>query len=148
MKNVSSVHGLAMVEFTILLPIFLVILLSTMELGRAFYTYTELEKLTRDSVRYISSTIITGDTGTISLTQDHIDKTSNLIVYGNIEGGDKSLLPALTTDQVSVTLIDNHIQVEIIYPYQPVLAEIPDFFNNGAISLNFNMTSSYIMRVL
>ncbi|MEJ2762563.1 TadE/TadG family type IV pilus assembly protein [Photobacterium sp. MCCC 1A19761] len=143
-----SEHGLAMVEFTILLPLLLLILMSILELGRAFYTYTELEKLTRDCTRYLLNEISKDTTTTYALTQDQIDAASNLAVYGSVNGGSNAALPALNTDQISITQKSNHIQVEITYPYQPVLASIPSFFSTDAISLNFNMTSSYTMRTL
>ncbi|WP_064608399.1 TadE family protein [Photobacterium sp. J15] len=147
----SSLHlnnGLAMVEFTILLPLMLLVLLATMELGRAFYTYTSLEKSTRDSARYLSGAIVKGSTGTYTLLQTDIDNASNLAVYGSISGGTDPRLPSMATSQVNISLNNNHVLIEIIYPYQPALAQIPDLLNQGAISLNFNMTSSYSMRVL
>ncbi|MGF1759200.1 pilus assembly protein [Photobacterium sagamiensis] len=146
MKPTKHMKGLAMVEFTIILPILLFLLFSILELGRAFFLYTELEKLSRDSTRYLAH-VIGGGTGSYALTQDLIDKTSNLAVYGNASGGSDTLLPSLSIDQVSVTLYGNHVLVEITYPFQPVLSQLPDFFSGDAISLNFNMTSSYTMRV-
>lgn len=148
MKAAKSIKGLAMVEFTIILPILLFLLLSILELGRAFFLYTELEKLSRDSTRYLINTIATGSSGNYHLNQIDIDNAKNLAVYGNINGGGDARLPFLKTEQVSVTLNGSHVQVEIIYPFQPVLNQLPNFFSGDAISLNFNMTSSYTMRML
>ncbi|PSW05150.1 hypothetical protein C9I89_10185 [Photobacterium lipolyticum] len=147
MKAVKSIKGLAMVEFTIILPILLFLLLSILELGRAFYQYTELEKLSRDSTRYLINTIARGS-GTYELTQNDINNAKNLAVYGNINGGGDTRLPLLKTEQVSVTLNGNHVQVEIVYPFHPVLGQLPNFFSADDISLNFDMTSSYTMRML
>lgn len=148
MKRLSVSKGLAMVEFTLLLPLLLFLLMTTMELGRAFYTYTELEKLSRDSARYLSNKLIEDDSGSYSLSDDLKAKTSNLAVYGTTAGGTESLLPSLNTSHVNVDIIDGRIQVEIIYPFQPVVSQIPKWFTSGSIDLNFNMTSSYTMRVL
>ena len=148
MKTLSKHKGLAMVEFTILLPLLLLLLISIMEMGRAFYTYTELEKLTRDSVRYLSNEITDNTTGTYTLTDTLKTQAANLAVYGTTSGGTDSQIPSLSTSHVTVSLISDRIQIEINYPFQPVLTQIPSWFTNGAIDLNFNMTSSYTMRLL
>ncbi|MGF1793662.1 pilus assembly protein [Photobacterium profundum] len=148
MKRMRIQQGLAMVEFTIILPVLLILLLSILELGRAFYLYSELEKLSRDSTRYLANVIGSGTTGVYSLTDSQVANASNLIVYGTISTGNDSLLPSLTTDHVSVTFSNNYVQVEILYPFQPVLTTLPNFFSDDDISLNFTMTSSYTMRVL
>ncbi|MGF1875178.1 pilus assembly protein [Photobacterium frigidiphilum] len=148
MKSIRVQQGLAMVEFTIILPVLLILLLSILELGRAFYLYSELEKLSRDSTRYLANVIASGTTGVYSLTDSQIANASNLIVYGTTSTGNDSLLPSLTTDHVTVTFNNNYVQVEVVYPFQPVLTTLPNFFSGDDISLNFNMTSSYTMRVL
>jgi Flp pilus assembly protein TadG len=148
MKSIRFQQGLAMVEFTIILPVLLILLLSILELGRAFYQYSELEKLSRDSTRYLANVIASGTTGVYSLTDSQVTQASNLIVYGTISVGNDSLLPSLTTNHVSVTLDNNYVQVEVAYPFQPVLSVLPNFFSGDDTSLNFTMTSSYTMRVL
>lgn len=148
MRSIRLQQGLAMVEFTIILPVLLILLLSILELGRAFYLYSELEKLSRDSTRYLANVIGSGTTGVYSLTDLQVANASNLVVYGTTSAGNDSLLPSLTTDHVSVTFNNNYVQVEVVYPFQPVLTTLPNFFSGDDISLNFNMTSSYTMRVL
>jgi len=146
MKRMRIQQGLAMVEFTIILPVLLILLLSILELGRAFYLYSEQEKLSRNSTRYLANVIGSGTTGVYSLTDSKVANASNLIVYGTISTGNNSLLPSLTTDHVSVTFSNNYVQVEVAYPFQPVLTTLPNFFSGDDISLNFTMTSSYTMR--
>lgn len=148
MKRLRVQQGLAMVEFTIILPVLLILLLSILELGRAFYQYSELEKRSRDSTRYLANIMASGTDGDYSLTDSQIANASNLVVYGTISAGNDSLLSSLTTDHVSVTLNGNYVQVEVAYPFQPVLSVLPNFFSGNDTSLNFTMTSSYTMRVL
>ncbi|MGF1702942.1 pilus assembly protein [Photobacterium makurazakiensis] len=141
-------QGLAIIEFTILLPIFLLIMFSIAELGRAFYTYNELDKLSRDSARYLSSEINKGTTNNYSLTDIDILSATNLAIYGSINGGTETVIPNLALSHVQITLTDNYINVVITYPYQPVLSVIPNFFSGDEFDLNFSLTSSYSMRVL
>ncbi|WEM45622.1 TadE/TadG family type IV pilus assembly protein (plasmid) [Photobacterium sp. DA100] len=147
MKTQSQQSGVAMVEFTILLPFFLLLLLSLVELGRAFYTYAELEKISRDSARFLSGEF-KGTDGLYTLDDSNITLTKNLAVYGSINGGTEAIIPALSTSQVEVTLTGNYVKVEIKYPYQPVMSFIPGYFTGKDIDLNFTLVSSYSMRVL
>lgn len=147
MKAFSNHKGLAMVEFTILLPLLLFLMIAIVEVGRAFYTYTELEKISRDAARYLSHVLIQDDLGSDSIPDDIKAKTVNLAVYGVTAGGTDSLLPSLTAEHVNVNLIDDRIQIEIIYPFKPVVGNIPNLISNS-IDMNFNMTSSYTMRLL
>ncbi|MGF1682436.1 TadE/TadG family type IV pilus assembly protein [Photobacterium minamisatsumaniensis] len=147
MKNMMKSQGVAIVEFTILLPIFLLLLFSIAELGRAFYTYSELDKISRDSARYLSNELNKGSTDSYILTSLDITSAKNLAIYGSINGGVDTAVPSLNSSHIQITLIDNYIKVEITYPYQPVLNAIPNFFGDD-IDLNFNLTSSYSMRVL
>ena len=146
MKMQSNQNGLAIVEFTILLPLFLFMLFSILELGRAFYTYTELAKLSRDSARYLSGEVAKGSANPTLITED-VTKAKNLAIYGVIGGGTDTLIKNLDASHINVTLVGNNIKVEINYPYQPVLNFIPGIFNNN-IDVGFTLTSSYSMRVL
>ncbi|MGF1734572.1 TadE/TadG family type IV pilus assembly protein [Photobacterium satsumensis] len=153
MMHLFSKHrGVAIVEFTILLPFFLFLLFAIAEMGRAFYTYAELEKLSRESARYLSGELIKGSTGLYSISDADKNLAKNLAVFGSIEGsvdgGLTSSLPGLDTSQMQVSLIGNYVKVEINYPYQPVLAVIPGFFVTDDIDLNITLVSSYSMRVL
>ena len=147
MKIAFKQNGLAMVEFTILLPLFLLLLFSIMELGRAFYTYAELEKLSRDSARYLSAEVAKGS-ATPTLQAEDVTKAKNLAIYGVISGGTNALISNLDTSHIHFILVGNNIKVEINYPYQPVLSFIPGFYNSNDIDLGFTLTSSYSMRVL
>lgn len=147
MNTLSKQHGVAMVEFTILLPFFLLLLFSLAELGRAFYTYAQLDKISRDSARFLSGEF-KGTNGVYTLNDINISDTKNLAVYGSVNGGAESLIPALTTSQVEVTLTGNYVKVEIKYPYQPVMSFIPGYFTGKDLDLNFTLVSSYSMRVL
>jgi Flp pilus assembly protein TadG len=84
-------HGVALVEFALVLPLLLVLSLVTAELGRAVYRYNTTAKAVRDAVRYLS----------LQTPGTNIDKARNLILYGNVDSTGGTLLdPALTAANV------------------------------------------------
>lgn len=141
-------QGIAIVEFTIVLPFLLFLFLSLCEIGRAIYTYTEIEKVSRDSARYLSGEIIKGTSGNYALTTENIVYAKNLAVYGSINGGSNPVIDNLQASHVNISLVDNYIKVEIAYPYQPVIGDIPALVGGDAINMHFKLVSSYSMRVL
>ena len=146
MNSKLTQKGVAIVEFTILLPLFLLLLLSIMEFGRAFYTYAELEKMSRDSARYLFSEVTKGSS-IANLTEESTNKAKNLAVCGKVITCTSPLIKSLDVSHVNITPDGNSIKVEIQYPYQPVLSAIPSFFSNNEINLNLILTSSYSVRV-
>lgn len=139
--------GLAIVEFTILLPIFLFLLFTILELGRAFYTYTELEKSARSSARYLTSEA-SGTSGTYTLSETNIDSAKKIAMYGSVYGSGTPLISNLTSSHIDISLTGDDVKVEINYPYQPFLSVIPGFLTGNDVDMNFTLTSSYSMRVL
>jgi Flp pilus assembly protein TadG len=144
-------QGLAAVEFAILLPVVLLIMLATAELGRALYQYNTLTKAVRDGARYLSSVAITGDVGIIDLTTAKITETKNLVVFGNVSGAGTTLLPGLTAAQI--TILDPppdplHVRVQAAYSYQPILATLPGFGAMADISAAWTLTAAATMRAL
>lgn len=150
MKRQGNDAGLAMVEFTILLPILLVLLLGIAELGRAFYQYVQLEKIARDTARFVVNDR-GGTTGLLNLTDEAIAQAQTLAVTG--QGNSQALLPGLTAEDVSITALGgNMVRVEIRYRFSPLLfgdaLHLPLFGLGEDISLQFDMVSSSVMRGL
>ena len=50
----APMRGVAAVEFGLLLPLLVVMLFGTTELGRAIYSYNNLDKTVRDAARHLS----------------------------------------------------------------------------------------------
>jgi Flp pilus assembly protein TadG len=145
----SREQGLAAVEFAIILPLVLLIMLATAELGRALYQYNTLTKAVRDGARHLSSVAIIGGTGIISLDADKVTDTRNLVIYGSTGGTGTSLLPGLAPGQITVTAPDAlHVRVQAAYPYQPIFATLPGFGLMSDISANWNLTAASTMRAL
>ncbi|MBC7454132.1 MAG: pilus assembly protein [Massilia sp.] len=80
--------GVALLEFTLVLPLLLVLSLVTAELGRGVYRYNCTAKVVRDAVRYLS----------VQAPNTHVAEARNLIVYGNVSGSGP-----LLDDQLNAT---------------------------------------------
>ena len=144
------VRGIAMVEFLIVLPICLILLMATAEFGRAFMQYNTLTKAARDGVRYLASNSLMGSTGTVSITGIIQARTQNLVVYGNATGAGSPVLPGLTT--ADVTVVDaggGNIRVSVVYPYGSIFAFVPGFFYGGNTdTTTYSLQTAVTMRAL
>ncbi|WP_413111003.1 TadE/TadG family type IV pilus assembly protein [Thaumasiovibrio sp. DFM-14] len=141
-------RGLAMVEMTIILPLLLLLLFAIMELGRAFFYHTQVQKLSRNSARYLVNVVGTGSTGVYTLSSDNITTAKNIVLYGSEAASGTSWLPTLSADHVTVSLNGNVVNVEVRYPYQPIMSALPNLFSNRDLSLSFNLIASQQMRIL
>ena len=83
-------HGVALVEFALILPFLLLLSFATVEFGRALYQFNTVAKSVRDAARYLSA-----QTPGTRLTE-----ARNLVVYGNTAGTGSPLAPGLTVAQV------------------------------------------------
>ena len=84
--------GVAAVEFGLLLPLLVVMLFGTTELGRAIYSYNTLDKTVRDAARHLSQhgagdPIIAGE-------------ARCLAVHGTTDCSGAVVAPGLTTSSV------------------------------------------------
>lgn len=73
-----------------MLPFLLILLFLTFEVGRALYQYNVLTKSVRDAVRYLS----------VQSQNTKIAEAKNIVVYGNLTGGDTPLVYGLSVDQI------------------------------------------------
>jgi Flp pilus assembly protein TadG len=87
-------HGVAAVEFAILLIPLIVLLFGITEFGRAMFQYDALAKSVRGAVRHLSQNSA-GDASAVQIAK-------NIAVFGNAGGTGAALLPGLTTAMVTV----------------------------------------------
>ena len=146
----SRSKGIAMIEFVIVLPICLILIMGTAEFGRAFMQYNTLTKSIRDGVRYVSANASPGQTGVVSINGTVQVQTRNLVVYGNTAGTGSVILPGLTTGAVTVADAGGgNVSVSVVYPYGSIFAFVPGFFYGGNTSTNaYNFQASVTMRAL
>ncbi len=83
--------GTAIVEFALVLPLLLLLTMTTTEFGRAIYQYNTIVKSLRDATRYLS----------MQTPNTKITEAKNLVVFGNITGTGPALVPGLTVAKVA-----------------------------------------------
>lgn len=142
-------RGVATVEFAITLPLLMLLILATAEVGRALFQYNTLTKALRDSARYVSGAR-PGTTGVFNLTAEIRDAAQKLAVYGNAAGAGATLLPGLAPSDV--TVVDSgggYVTVSAVYDFTPMLgSELETFGIVDPISLAIPMRAAVVMRVL
>ena len=141
--------GVAIVEFVVALPLLLLLLMATAEFGRAFLQYTTLSQGIQDGKRYVISNAMSGSTGTIVVTENVIDATKNLVVFGNVAGAGAAALPGLTTEDISVVSIGGgYIRVSGSYRYNPVFPLLPTFGFGEDLATLFTFQAAVVGRAL
>lgn len=145
-------RGIAIVEFTLALPLLLLLMLASVEIGRLLFQYNALTKAVRDGARYVASEALLGSTGTVFISDQLRDETRNLVVHGNTVGNGDALVPGLDTDDVEVendppgSLL---VSVSAEWNYIPILGnELPTFGLGDPIPLTFLLSSTVIMQAL
>jgi Flp pilus assembly protein TadG len=142
-------RGLAIVEFTIVLPLLLLLMLATAELGRALYQQDTLNKAVRDGARHLAGTARLG-TGTV-LDSAAFTVARNRVLCGSDSCASTApLLPNMVITDVDATAPDgNNVVVTARYRYQPMLGAVLRPFGWGTdIPLDFTITATSAMRIL
>jgi Flp pilus assembly protein TadG len=143
-------RGIAATEFAIALPLLLLLMLATAEIGRLLSQYDTLTKAVRDGSRYLASNVLVGTQQIVQITPQIQTNTQNLVVTGNVLGAGSPILPGLATGNVTVADAGNgYVSVSATYTYQPILASFPTFgLTAGPVSLAIPMTATVVMRGL
>jgi hypothetical protein len=138
-------NGLAAIEFSILLPFFLLLIFATAEFGRLLYQYSALNKSVRDAARYLSLYARIDNDEPLVLTNTIEGSAKNLILYGQIVSG-TALLPGLTQGDISIDIDDPFIKVTVEYDWQPIFSPTLSTFGIGDdLDLGFALVSTYTM---
>ena len=142
--------GLALVEFAIVAPVLLLLMLSIAEIGRLAYQYNTLTKAVRDGVRFAVNEAAVGTTRVVNITPLVRTQTRNLVVSGNVNGAGSPLLPGLAVENVSVTNDANgFVSVSAVYTYSPAFrTTLPTFGLGDPINLSLPLTATVVMRAL
>ncbi len=147
LHSATRQRGLAAVEFTITLPVLLILLMATAEIGRMLSQYDTLNKAVRDGARYLAANAL--QAGVMTVTGAEQTATQNLVVTGNVNGTGTALLPGLTTGNVTASGSTNgYVTVSASYTYQPMLASLPLFGLHAPISLAVPLNATVVMRAL
>ena len=119
-------RGAELLEFALVLPLLILLVLGAIEFGRAYFTYNILAKAVRDGARYAATSEVSS-TGTLDATA--LTKSKNIVVYGNSTGTPPKKILDLQTSQVTVTQtlvssFEQYTNVVVAYPYQPLFSLI------------------------
>lgn len=145
-------YGLATVEMALVTPVLLIILLVTFEFTRAFYQYNTLTKSVRDATRLLSNNAFKGSV--FDVTNAEIIDAKNLAVYGNIAGSGSPVIAGLTTADFTYddpgTSPEEHVQMSVAYPFQPIWGDIPgmNFLSADTDISALTLTATSTMRAL
>lgn len=158
-RNKGRERGTSTVEFAIVMPFMLFLLLGVAEFGQAFNQYNIMTKAVRDGVRYAAEEAMFGGLEVIDL--DRLDsggvtvrsRTCNLVVYGRPSASGEPLLPGWNTSDVTVSQLGtDRVQVSATYQYTPLLGEgasLPTFgLGEGPLSLAFTFHATVVMPAL
>lgn len=156
--NYSLQKGIAAVEMTILLPFMLLLVFATGELGRFIFQYNTLTKLVRDAGVYLGAHADTRQT--TLLPSPFIDEecgyciseTKNLLIYGNVSGGQSPLLKGLSPADITISespVGSRRLVISVSYNWQPLFGEKLTTFGLGdEIDLSFNLNTHYAVTAL
>ncbi|MBQ0757059.1 MAG: pilus assembly protein [Amphritea sp.] len=147
--NKTDQRGLAIVEFTIALPLLLFLLFAGAEVGRLLYQYNTLTKSVEDGGRYLAGQLRSANAnGTLATT---LSNTISLVKSGTTLTGRPSLLPGT----ISVTTQTNAaaptpVVVTATYTYAPMVFpnSVPGFGLWSDLVLAIPLTAQISMPVL
>ncbi|MCY1269434.1 pilus assembly protein TadG [Pseudomonas jessenii] len=153
-KHPQRQQGLAMVEFTLVLPVLLLLLLAFGEFGRMLYQYNLLLQASRDADRFVASNAWDSTLGAVALSSTLLTQTKNVAVYGVPANTGTAVVSGLTTGNVVVAAVGtDHVRVTISYTFCPVIGagnctgSIPGFFGSQ-IALGIPLVATTVMRAL
>ncbi|MFL8987034.1 TadE/TadG family type IV pilus assembly protein [Pseudomonas sp. QLc11A] len=153
-KHRQRQQGLAMVEFTLVLPVLLLLLLAFGEFGRMLFQYNLLLQASRDADRFVASQAWDSTLGKVALSDTLQTQTKNVAVYGVPSQTGTPVVSGLTAANVVVAAVGtDHVRVTITYTFCPVIGggnctgSIPGFFGNQ-IALNIPLVATTVMRAL
>lgn len=134
-------RGVAIVEFTIILPVMLFLIVAVAEFGRAFLYYNTLTRAVRDSARYVATNATKGQSQVVEIDAALIQAAQNLVDYGNETG---TGTPTTVWDSPGTVTIteeaDGVVTVTASYPYVPMLGSfLPDLLGTGGAETVFTM---------
>ena len=87
-------QGVALVEFALIVPLILIIVLVTADVGRALYQYNRIVKSVRNASRYLTTqppddAVVAG-------------RARKLVVYGNVGGTGNAIDPGVTESKILI----------------------------------------------
>jgi len=148
-KSRRAQKGVALVEFTLVLPLLLLLLLAFGEFGRMLYQYNVLLQASRDAGRFVSSQAWNTTLGAINVNSTLRTRTQNVAVYGVPSAAGAPVVPGLTVGEVEVEAVgSDHVRVTITHAFSPVIGTVIPGFFGAATPLGIELVATTVMRAL
>lgn len=144
MNNIKQ-KGSSTVEFAMLLPLLLLLVVMVSEFGVMFYRLNAVSKSVQVAARYLSN----------NNTTPPPDKAAarNLAVYGNIAGTGTPVVPDFTAANIDITNpIAQHVQVAVVgydsnFILGSTLNALVGMVTGGSIPSVMTLRASSVMRL-
>ena len=154
-RHSRAEHGLAMVEFAVILPLLLLFFVTTAEFGGLFFTSTTLTKSVENGARFLGGNIMTGG-GVANLTAADIATAKALIRLGgpsNLADSNINIVCAFGSAPiaggqlcaVSPGSTLSAIQIDVEYIYAPIMGGA--LLTLAGVDLNIPLNVSTTMPV-
>jgi Flp pilus assembly protein TadG len=122
-------RGLAAVEFAIVVPVMLFLMMATAEFGRVFYQYNTLTKAVQTGARYASKPLLNASELT-NIDAAFKQRIQNFVVYGNENGGGVAVLDGFSANSTNIVIssnaADKTITIQVQYDYNfAVMSNFP-----------------------
>jgi len=134
MNTIKNQRGLAAVEFAIVVPVMLFLMLATAEFGRVFYQYNTLTKAVQAGARYASRPLLKTNKLKNLDVNGFKQNIQNFVVYGkeNVDGTDTPVLDGFAATGVVISSntagAEKTITIKATYNYSfMVLSDFPLF---------------------
>lgn len=137
-SNKRKMSGVAMVEFAIVAPLLILLLLGIIELGHAFYQHNTLTKSVAVGARYMARGYGNLSSGCVKQGSWNSAEAvaKNLIIYGEVTAGTEGLLPNLNDSGKTTITIDPVgssapcvVNVNVTTDYSPIFGYLFDGIN-------------------
>ncbi|AUI86826.1 pilus assembly protein TadE [Vibrio azureus] len=136
-------RGIAALEFIIVLPVLLMLVVLVIDVCRVFIEYTTLNKALHGGVRY--AVMDTYGTLTLDTIADET-KIKNFVMYGHPTASITPIIDTITAEDISITPptdSNKAVVVSATYQYSPIFAQLPFTEQN----LQFDIVATATMRV-
>jgi Flp pilus assembly protein TadG len=151
-RNRQHAHwGIALVEFVLVAPIMLLMMLAVAELGRALYQYNTLTKAVYAGARYYAANVLTVDVTNPAALEVINANTRNLVKFGNINGtGDLLLDPAPTVTPTYIPNFGVTVSADYTFTFIPgdPLSGIMILLGGAGVPTPFVLTSTVTLRAI
>ncbi|MFU8787786.1 MAG: TadE/TadG family type IV pilus assembly protein [Methylobacter sp.] len=139
--------GTSTVEFAMLVPLLLLLIIMVSEFGVMFYRLNAVSKSVQVASRYLSDVAVNN-----ANTAADITNAKNLAVFGNTTGNGASVVPGLTVANIVITNpIAQHVQVAVVgydsnFMLGNALNGLVAMVTGGSVPAVMTLRASSVMR--